>query len=149
MSITETMVAAWCLSVGLTDVYARRLPNLLTLGMVCVALGWLCATGHTLLNASWQSAVYATLISQLLTLPAYAARILGAGDIKLFLAIALIAGKDYTLLTFVIAAILAMALSLVYVLWARFNIAALSNKRWIPFGAALSAGLLCVIGTQT
>lgn len=146
MSITEMIVASWCISIGLTDAYARRLPNVLTLGMCCMALGWLCVTGHTLLNASWQSALYATLISQLLTLPAYMSRLLGAGDVKLLLAIALIAGKDLTLLTFVIAAILAMAFCMTTLLFTGFNAPAGNNKRWIPFGAAFSAGLLCTIG---
>ncbi len=146
MSIAESIVAIWCLSVGLTDLYARRLPNTLTLGICCIALAWLFVTGYTLLNASWQSALYAALISQLLTLPAYAARILGAGDVKLLLAIALIAGKDLTLLTFVIAAILVMVFGLIYFLFTQFNTPAVRSKRWIPFGAAFSAGLLCAIG---
>lgn len=146
MSITEMIVATWCISVGLTDVFTRRLPNLLTLGMCCLALGCLCVNGQTLLDASWQSALYAILISQLLTLPAYAARLLGAGDVKLFLAIALIAGKDLTLLTFVIAAILALVFGMISLACLRFKVSAKSHKRWIPFGAAFSTGLLCAIG---
>lgn len=146
MTIAEMIVVAWCLSVGLADLYARRIPNALTLGVCLAAICWLLVTGHSILDANWQSVAFAVFASLLLTLPAYAARLLGAGDVKLLLAIALLGGGDLTLFAFVIAAILAMLFCAAREMLIRFKAPTPTPARWFPFGAALSAGLLCAIG---
>ena len=146
MTIAEMIVIAWSLTVGLTDIYTRRIPNMLTLGFCLVAILWLLVTGHSILNASWQSVLLATFISQLFTVPAYAAHLLGAGDAKLLLAIALLSGKDITLTSFVIASILAVIYCVSNRLIARLNARRINSGRWFPFGAALSIGLVCAIG---
>lgn len=146
MTIVEMIVLTWCLSVGLADLYARRIPNILTLGACLIAVFYLLNTGHALLGATWQSAVLGALVGLALTLPAYAARLLGAADVKLILAIALTAGWYLTLFAFVIASILAILFSVAHVIFTRFITPPNNLKRWIPFGAALSAGLLCAIG---
>ncbi|HSI27679.1 MAG: prepilin peptidase [Methylophilus sp.] len=146
MTIAEMIVGTWCLGVTLADVYARRIPNILTLGMCLIAMCWLLVSGHSMLNATMQSAFLGATISLLLTLPAYAARLLGAGDVKLLLAIALISGWYLTLLAFVIAALLAVIVGVAYLLVYRLRTQPLSRKRWLPFGAALSVGLLVAIG---
>jgi len=149
ITTVELIVVAWCLSVGLADLYARRIPNILALGACLIAIICLLITGHTLLGANWQSVAIGVGVSLLLTLPAYAARLLGAADVKIILAIALIGGWYLTLFAFVIASILAMLLSVAHLLFTRFNTQQNKPKRWIPFGAALSAGLLCAIGMAT
>lgn len=131
---------------GLMDLYARRLPNLLTLGMCLVAAGWLLLTGHAMLGANWSSVLAGVLVSLLLTLPAYAAGWLGAGDVKMLLAIALLVGNQTMLLVFVIAAVLAALFGIVAFCLPASGMSSITSKRWIPFGAALGAGLLCVIG---
>lgn len=131
---------------GLMDLYARRLPNILTLGMSLLAIGWLLVSGHAMLGASWSSVLVGVLVSLLLTLPAYATRWLGAGDVKMLLAIALLAGNQMMLLVFVIAAVLAALFGIVTFCLPASGMSSVTSKRWIPFGAALSAGLLCVIG---
>lgn len=146
MTIAELIVTAWSLTVGVADLSARRIPNVLTLGICLIAIAWLLATGHSILGANWQSAILAALISLLLTLPAYALQLLGAGDTKLLLAIALIGGTHLTLLAFVIASILAMIFWIAHSLFSRLGQRLERPKRWIPFGAALSAGLVCAIG---
>lgn len=147
MTIAKMIVAAWCLSISLADLYARRLPNLLTLGMCLLAIGWLLVTGHAMLGASWQSVMLSALVSLLLTLPAYVGRWLGAGDVKLLLAIALLGGNEIMLITFVIAAILAALFCMATFCFTQFSMFSPKSKRWIPFGAALGVGLLCVIST--
>lgn len=146
MTIVELMVVAWCLSIGLTDLYARRIPNILTLGAGLIATLSLLVTGHALLGTYWQSALIGAAVSLLLTLPAYALRLLGAGDVKLLLAIALIGGWYMTLFAFVVASILAILFGIVHTLFSRLNTQQHTPKRWIPFGTALSAGLLFAIG---
>ncbi|WP_029147332.1 A24 family peptidase [Methylophilus sp. 5] len=143
MTIAEMIVVAWCLSVSLADLYARRIPNYLTLGACLMATGWLLLTGHAMLGAHWQSVAIGVLASLLLTVPAYTARMLGAGDVKLLLAMALLGGWLATLLAFVIAAILALILGAAYMLFIRLSARPAKSGRWLPFGAALSAGLLC------
>jgi prepilin peptidase CpaA len=149
ITTVELIVVVWCLSVGLADLYTRRIPNTLALGACLIAAINLLVTGHTLLGANWQSVAIGVGVSLLLTLPAYAACLLGAADVKIILAIALIGGWYLTLFAFVIASILAMLLSVAHLLFTRFNTQQYKPKRWIPFGAALSAGLLCAIGMAT
>lgn len=146
MTIAEITIAAWCFSVGLIDLTSRRIPNVLTLGFCLVSIGWLVVNGHSILNASLPSVALGVGISLLLTLPAYTARLLGAGDVKLLLAIALLGGAHLTLSAFVIASVLVMIFLIAHSLFFRFGQHAEKPKRWIPFGAALSAGLLCAIG---
>ncbi|MGQ2964273.1 prepilin peptidase [Methylophilus sp.] len=148
MTIAETIVIAWCLGVILTDMHARRIPNLLSLGMCLIAMVCLLVTGHTLLNASMHSALLAAAVALLLTLPAYAARLLGAGDVKLLLAIALVSGSYFTLFAFVIAALLALIAGVAYLLLSRLRTLPATRRRWLPFGAALSVGLLVAIGVS-
>lgn len=146
MTAPEVIVIVWSLTVGAGDLYARRIPNVLTLGACLVAILWLFITGHSMLGASWQSVIFASLASQLFSLPAYATHLLGAGDVKLFLAIALIGGKDFTLLSFVIAAVIALISSLAQIFMAQLGKRPVKAGRWFPFGAALSIGMLCAIG---
>lgn len=146
MTIAEMIVVAWCLSTGLTDLYARRIPNILTLGACLIAICYLLVTGHALLGSNWQSVLIGTVVSQLFTLPAFAARILGAGDAKLLLAIALIGGWYLTLLAFVIASFLTVLYIFADYLINRLGIHHSKPSKWIPFGATLSAGLLCALG---
>ena len=145
MTLIKVIVAGWCLGTGLMDLYVRRLPNPLTLGMCMVAAGWLLFTGHTVLGASWPSAMLGVLVSLLLTVPAYAARWLGAGDVKMLLAIALLAGHQLMLLVFVIATVLVSLFCIVTFCLNPSGMSSMRSTRWIPFGTALGAGFLCVI----
>lgn len=148
MTVAEMSIVVWCFSVGLADLHARRIPNGLTLGGGVLAIGWLLISGHSMLNASVQSVGLGVLASLLLTLPAYYVRVLGAADVKLFLAMALMAGWYLSLLAFVIASMLALLFLGVSLLWARPTVSSGRQKRWIPYGAALSAGLVYAIGAM-
>lgn len=146
MTIAEMIVASWCLIIVLADVSSRRVPNVLTLGGCLVAICGLLVNGHSILNASLSSVAQGVGISLLLTLPAYLTRLLGAGDVKLLFAIALLGGASLTLSAYVIASILVILFLVTHSLFSRFSQPSEKPKRWIPFGAALSAGLLCSIG---
>lgn len=145
MTIAELIMVAWCLGVGLADLYVRRIPNILTLGACLVALSWLLVTGHSVLHADPHSVMMAAAISLLLALPAYAARVLGAADVKLLLAIALLGGEQHMLIAFVIAAILAVVVGISHFVSLKLSSRHMRFHRWIPFGTALSVGLLCAM----
>ena len=142
MSNIEIILTVWCICVGASDMYARRIPNILTLGASIIAALWLITTGHALLGANWQSVALGIVIGLTLTFPAYVSEMLGAGDVKLLLAIALIGGWYLTLLTYVVASAFALIFCLFRVFASKLSKLQNNSRRWIPFGSALSAGLL-------
>lgn len=146
MLATEALVAAWSLTICLTDLKAKRIPNVLSFGAMLFGIGFLIVTGHAVLGTEWQSAVLAACAGLVLTVPAYLAGWLGAGDVKLLFAIGLLAGWNLTLFSFIVAGLIAGAAAIVFLLLSRYFGLVLPQKRWLPFGAALSAGLLLAIG---
>ncbi len=146
MSLLEMIVVAWCLLVCASDMLARRIPNSLTVGASLFAIAHLLLTGQTILGMEWQSALIGAAASLILTVPAYATRILGAGDVKLFLAIGLIGGWYLALFTYVLASIITVWVGVTCLVYSRIAHHQTKPGRWIPFGAALSAGLLLAMG---
>lgn len=148
MRAAEWLVVAWCASVLVTDLAVRRIPNVLSLGAVAVALAALAYYGESLLGASWASMLLGAVLALALTLPGYFAHWLGAGDIKLLLAIALLAGWETVLVSFAIGALLVGLLVAGMLLLARTSGYSMSARRWIPFGAALSVGMMLAIWSR-
>jgi Flp pilus assembly protein protease CpaA len=145
MRAAEWLVVAWSLAVLVTDLSVRRIPNILSLGATAVALGVLAYSGHSLLGATWPSMLLGVVLALALTLPGYFAHWLGAGDIKLLVAIALLGGWETVLISFAVGALLGGLVVLVLMMVARYSRQSLSSRRWIPFGAALSLGLLLAL----
>lgn len=146
--MAEWLVAGWVLITLVSDLLYRRIPNLLSIGAALFALLYLLLSGHAVLGATWQSVLLGTLLGLGLTLPAYGMRWLGAGDVKLMLAIGLLGGLHIVVFSFVVAGLLAGAAALAWLYLARFYRIALPPKRWLPFGAALLLGLLPAIGAR-
>lgn len=140
------MVVVWCLSVICFDLHLRRIPNTLVLGASAIAIVHVLLTGHTLLGENWESMLLGVGVGLMLTLPAYALRLLGSGDVKLMLTLALMSSWYYTLIAFVMATVLATLFILIHLLIAQMGSDSKKPKRWIPYGAAFSAGLVCAIG---
>lgn len=149
MSILETLVVVWCLSVVCFDLHQRRIPNTLVLVACVVAIMHVLFTGFTILGASWQAMLMGVGIGLVLTLPAYALRLLGSGDVKLMFALTLIGSWYFTILMFVIATFLAIVFILINPILAKLHSDIRRPKRWIPYGAAFSAGLVCAMGIST
>lgn len=145
MSILETLVVAWCLCVVCLDLYERRIPNTLVLTACTLAIVHVLVTGQTILGSSWQSMLMGVGIGLMLTLPSYALRLLGSGDVKLMFALSLMSSWYFTMLAFVIATMLAILFILIHLLLAQFRSVNRKPKRWIPYGAAFSAGLVCAM----
>lgn len=155
--MAEIMLVVWALAVMGFDLWQRRLPNALTLSAAAIGLAVLLLGGETLLGLAPQQAWLALGLATLLTLPAYALRLLGAGDVKLAIAIALLTGLHDFIAVYGLAVFLALGLLLVvrfapYLPYGHlllptgsFGQAGGSRRRVIPFGAALGAGLLLVL----
>jgi prepilin peptidase CpaA len=137
-------VIAWGLVVLVTDLAARRIPNLYTLGASAFALVFLAITGEAVLGGDWVAVMWGVGFALALTLPGYIVRWLGAGDVKLLFAIALLGGWHAVLVSFCVGALLT-ALALLVMASARYAGYQNSSRRWLPFGAALSIGLMLSI----
>lgn len=87
------------------DARQREISNWLTLGMVILAGGYLLYSGETWLGATPGEAGWAVLTALALTLPGYVLGKLGAGDVKLLTALALLTDSLYLLGTFIGAGI--------------------------------------------
>jgi Flp pilus assembly protein protease CpaA len=140
------LVIAWALGITLSDALRRRIPNLFSLGAIAGGLIYLISTGHAVLNANWLDVLLGLLLALLLTLPAYLMRWLGAGDVKLLLAIASLGGWKVVLSSFAVAGILGGISALAVMQYAAYFGYSPANKRWLPFGAMLAVGLIASMG---
>jgi prepilin peptidase CpaA len=151
------LIGGWVVICGWFDATQRRLPNLLTLGALLPAVMVLLISGQGALGASWFSCLSAWGVAIILTLPAYAMKWLGAGDVKLLAAIGLLCGLPVLLFCFAIAGLLAGTLVLAWksaeylvpylnLYLARFQLsvppAPVMQGRMLPFGSLLAIGLV-------
>lgn len=141
----QVMTLVWALVIGGWDLSRRRVPNVLTFGAAAVAATWLVLTGASPLGAGLGSVLYGLGFALLVTLPGYLARKLGAGDVKLLLAIALLGGVVPTLVSFVIGALVAGAAALLWLMFGhRLGLPPIRG-RTLPFGAALALGFVVAV----
>ena len=87
--IQLAVVLLWFVACSIQDLLQRHISNLLTAGGAALAFLYMLWTGHTWLGASAAEGGWALLIALVLTLPGYALKRLGAGDVKLLMALAL------------------------------------------------------------
>lgn len=135
---------AWAIAVLGQDLATRRISNFLSLGAILGTLVFLVAAGKAPLDVGWQSALLGAGLGLLLTLPGYLLQALGAGDVKLLVAIGLIGGWQAVLVSFIVAGLIAG----VAALWLLATRKKKPHGRMLPFGAALAAGLLVSVGWQ-
>jgi prepilin peptidase CpaA len=155
--IPIVMLLCWAAAVGYFDLRYRRIPNALSLGAVAAAVVWLSLCHKSLTGAPVSSALQAAGVSLLLTLPAYALKRLGAGDVKYLTALGLLTSLPITLNTFVIGALCGGMVSLIWLVappllsgmqqlgacsarWALRAAKPLKMRR-MPFGTLLTIGL--------
>lgn len=148
MLTAHWIVVAWALGITLSDALWRRIPNLFSLGAITGGLIYLVYAEHAVLSASWLDVFLGLLLALLLTLPAYLMRWLGAGDVKLLLAIAVLGGWKVVLSSFVVAGILGGISVLAVMQYATYFGYNPANKRWLPFGALLATGLIVSLGLK-
>lgn len=104
--LIQLALSVWAVTVAASDWLRRRIPNTLTFGLLIVAIAWWLFAGEAILGASIPSALLAMVLAAVLTLPFYALGWLGAGDAKLTLAWAAVAGVKLFALTYAIATII-------------------------------------------
>lgn len=109
-ALTPLLLSAWALVIGAWDVSRRRIPNALSLGAWPVAALPLVLSGHTWWGAAWQPTLWTTAAALLAGLPAYALGKLGAGDVKLMVAMALLTSPMVFAVSYATAGLLALCL---------------------------------------
>lgn len=149
-----TLLMLWFAACADQDARCKRVSNLLTLGGGLFALSYLLINGTGWLGATMPDTAGALLLTLLLTLPGYALRRLGAGDVKLLMALALASNLVYVLGT-LIGAGLAIVLWLVMrqIVWShtsqwlkrRYSYLAPNASTKPPFVPFLLTGFLLAV----
>ncbi|WP_417604679.1 A24 family peptidase [Oceanimonas baumannii] len=104
-AVATPLIISWLFLCAFQDVHQRRISNFLTLPVFIFSLIWLLWQGSTLSGEPAMQGATAALIAVALTLPGFLAGKMGAGDIKMMLAFALLAGPMPLLWAFVLAAV--------------------------------------------
>ncbi|MCY1418901.1 Type IV leader peptidase family protein [compost metagenome] len=91
----------WLTLCAAQDARERHIANRLTLGVGALALAYLLYSGTTWIGASAEQGGWAALLALVFTLPGYAMRRLGAGDVKLMTALGLATDGRHVLGVFI------------------------------------------------
>ncbi|MFL9610688.1 prepilin peptidase [Methylobacillus sp. Pita2] len=149
-----TLLCIWAGLLAFYDFSQRRIPNLLSLGAFVIGCIYMVVTGEVFYYGQpISSAFWGLAVSFLLTIPGYATKTLGGGDVKLLAAIAVLCGVKVVVASFVLASLGVLA---ALVIWWQLSpqlstsgwvsVSRESNKRrYIPFGAALALAMGVVI----
>ena len=116
----------WLTLCAAQDARHRQISNVLTLGAGGLALGYLLWTGRTWIGAEAAQGGWAFLLALALTLPGYALKRMGAGDVKLMTALALATDGIHLLGAFIGAGVASL-------LWLL-----LAPKVWLYMGQQLN-----------
>ena len=141
-------VSAVLIWAAYSDVRSRRIPNPAVLALLLLFIPWALTDSH----ANLVSALEAAAIGFVVTFLLYSFKIMGAGDSKLFAAVALFGGMAYL-------PYLALATSLVGGVIALFSLATRPQRalvmltlrgrgdfgRGVPYGVAIAAGAILVM----
>lgn len=149
-----TMLCIWAGLLAFYDFSQRRIPNLFSLGALLFGFSYLLITGQVFYYGQpISSAFWGLAVSFLLTIPGYATKTLGGGDVKLLAAIAVLCGVKVVVASFVLASLGVLAGLMIWwqlkpqlVTSGWVSVSRESNKRrYIPFGAALALAMGVVI----
>jgi prepilin peptidase CpaA len=91
----------WLTLCAAQDARQRHIANRLTLGMAALALAYLLWSGTTWIGAPAAQGGWAALLAMAFTLPGYAMRRLGGGDVKLMTALGLATDGRHVLGVFI------------------------------------------------
>lgn len=103
------IVLCWLCACALQDAQQRKIANLLTLGGLAVALLHLLWSGSSLTGASPAAAALGMAAAGLLSLPGYLTRSMGAGDVKMLIALGAASDALHVLLSVIGAALVLIA----------------------------------------
>ena len=133
--------------VGISDIRNRKIPNWSVLAICALAVPWiLLAPG-----ASFGSSGEAILVAFLISFPLYLAGLVGAGDSKLLMAVALVVGASKLMLFLLIVALAGGVLAIVSLLrdptgaFVAFQMRGRGQGgRGVPYGVAIAIGAATV-----
>lgn len=104
-SVIIFVLLLWGAACAIRDAQNKCIDNWLTYPLALLALLHLAITGYTPCNANVIEAIASVLLVLLFTLPGYYRSMIGAGDIKMLLALALATAVTPILVTFSVAAL--------------------------------------------
>ncbi|MCB5189652.1 A24 family peptidase [Methylobacillus arboreus] len=148
------MLSLWALYVVFFDLTHRKIPNFFSFGAIGLGLAYMSITGQVYYYGQpISSAFWGLAVAFLLTIPGYATKTLGGGDVKLLAAIAVLCGVKVVVASFVLASIGVLA---GLVIWWHLTPQLMASgwisvsregrkQRYIPFGAALALAMCVVI----
>ncbi|MDQ8036067.1 MAG: prepilin peptidase [Pedobacter sp.] len=157
---SSIVLIGWAAVCGAQDIGRLRVSNVLTLGMLALALLVLLGSGHSMLGVSIGQAVLAFLLAMLLTLPGYALGKLGAADAKMLMALGLASTVMVVLEVFVVAGLVAAGLMLLtryldrYPWFVRATSSGLLLRlapregKSFPFAACMALGVITSLGSR-
>jgi prepilin peptidase CpaA len=120
-SLPVALLLIWAGFLAYFDLRSRRIPNVLSLGAWGVAIICLAVNQRSLLGESAGSALLGALFGAAVTVHAYAMRKLGAGDVKMLVAIGLMTSLPRTLECFVVAGVVGLLLSMLWLVLERMR----------------------------
>lgn len=145
LNLLGVIAVIWSVAIASMDVAQRRVPNALTFGAMLLAVIAFFWTGLSPLGAGGASMLIGATLSLVLTLPGYLTHKLGAGDVKLLLAIALLGGTAAVLTSFVVGTLTIVVVAVCWVwLGPGFGFSYPGGKS-LPFGAALALGFVVAV----
>lgn len=138
------MLALLLLTAAVTDLRARVIANALNLAIALLAPAYWWANGLSVWpDMAWQLALGVAVFTAFAGL--FALGWMGGGDVKLLGALALWLPAGLTLKMLVLMSLIGGVLTLAYVIAHRLR-SAREGAPEIPYGVAISAAALCVIG---
>ncbi|RON58394.1 prepilin peptidase [Pseudomonas frederiksbergensis] len=144
----------WLTLCAVQDARQRHIANALTLGAAGLALAYLLLTGNTWLGAEAEQGGWAFLLALAFTLPGYAMKRMGAGDVKLMTALGLATDGMHLLGAFIGAGLASAAwLLLAPKVWLHMNQWLRGNVRYFspessnkpPYAPFVLVGLVCTL----
>ncbi|MBR9829691.1 MAG: prepilin peptidase [Oceanospirillales bacterium] len=99
------VLTLWACICALQDANKKKISNYLTLPACAIALTWMFINGLTIIGAPPIQAVIAVILTLIITLPGYLAGKLGAGDVKMLLALSLATDQMHLLWTIALASL--------------------------------------------
>jgi prepilin peptidase CpaA len=142
------LYAAVLVAAGVTDIRARKIPNWAVIALLLLFVPWLFVGP----DVSWVSSLSAFAIALVVTVGLYLVRVIGAGDSKLFTAVALFAGLKLlgvlALATALIGGVIAIGIMIANPRRAVRGLTAKGRAeqgRGIPYGVPIALAALLVM----
>ena len=139
--IWSVAASAWALGVGVVDWRRKRIPNLLLVPGVLLAVAAVAGMG---VRVDARSAGLAVLIGLCLSLPGYLLGKTGAGDVKCMAVMGACVGALGAIELFLISSLVFGLVCAIQFVRQR-NADSLSSNRRVPMGPALMVGFMSVV----